>query len=180
MSTNDIDDADVIEGNLFSELLDTISGEYDTYLEGILTEVSGNAMSMSMPAEMGTDVNTSLETLLFKHGEHWPEYDNDAKCLILHKILKLICKYPHHGKSGKSGGISSTSNSGDWEWHDPFGKPSSPSTSGKSGKSGSKKGDNDYLCKKIEYLIEYKCNKVETTTTVGHSHYVCSLYYTVV
>ena len=137
-------------------------------------------MSMSMPAEMDTDdVGTDtecLETFLLEHGEHSPEYDHE-KCLLLHQILKFLNKYHHHdkssGKSGKSGGISSTSGSGDWEWHDP-----PPSTSGKSGKSGSKNGgsgDHDYLRKKLEYLIEYKCNKETTTTTVSHLIYYALL-----
>ena len=77
---------------------------------------------------MGMDnaVDTkSLEALLFKHGEHWPGYDHDAKCLLLREILKFV--------------------------------------------SGSKKGgsgDYDYLWKKLKYLIDYKCSKLETTTTV--------------
>ena len=115
------------EDNTFSELLDTISVEYAENLDGIVTEFSD--MSMSMPAEMGTDVdNESLETLLFEHDQHWPGYDHDAKCLYLRKILKFILKYPHHDR-----------------------------------RSG-------ILGKKIEYLIEYKCNKVEKTTTVSNFH----------
>ena len=81
---------------------------------------------------MGMDnaVDTKrLEALLFKHGEHWPGYDHDAKCLYLRKILKFILKYPHHDKSV-------------------------------------------ILGKKIEYLIEYKCNKVGTTTTVSDFHII--------
>ena len=98
---------------------------------------------------MGMDnaVDTkSLEALLFKHGEHWPGYDHDAKCLLLREILKFVHM------------------------------PSPLSASGKSGKSGSKKGglgskkggsgDYDYLWKKLKYLIDYKCSKLETTTTV--------------
>ena len=118
------------EDNTFSELLDTMSVEYAENLDGIITEFSD--MSMSMPAEMGTDVdNERLETLLFEHDQHWPGYDHDAKCLYLRKILKFILKYPHHDKSG-------------------------------------------ILGKKIGYLIEYKCNKVETTTTVSNFHIMLS------
>ena len=113
--------------NTYSELLDTISDEYAENLEGIVTEVLDNVKSMTAGVD-STDVDTeSLDTLLFEHGEHWPGYDHDAKCLFLRKILKFISKYHHHDKSG-------------------------------------------ILGKKIEYLIEYKCNKGGTTTTVSNFH----------
>ena len=104
---------------------------------------------------MGMDnaVDTKrLEALLFKHGEHWPGYDHDAKCLLLREILKFV--HP---------------------------SPLPLSASGKSGKSGSKKGgsgDYDYLWKKLKYLIDYKCSKLETTTTVRsyfHIIYFCAI-----
>ena len=117
------------EDNTFSELLDTISDEYAENLEGIVTEVLDNVKSMT--TGVGTDVDTeSLDTLLFEHGERWPGYDHDAKCLFLRKILKFIRKYHHH--DDKSG----------------------------------------ILGKKIEYLIEYKCNKGGTTTTVSDFHII--------
>ena len=123
-----------LEDNTFSELIDTntIGVEYAENLEGIVTEVLDNVKSMAAGVgSMDVDTN-SLETLLFEHGEHWPEYNHDTKCLFLRKILKFIWKYHHHEKSG-------------------------------------------ILGKKIEYLIEYKCNKLETTTTVGRFHFYVML-----
>ena len=113
----------------------------------------------------------SLETLLFKHGEHhWPDYDYGAKCELLREILRFVHVKPSYGKSGKSGSKHGGSG-GDYDYlwkklgylidYNFFGK------SGKSGpKHGGSGGDYDYLWKKLGYLIDYKCKKFETTTTV--------------
>ena len=108
-----------------------------------MDELAEAATVMAMDNAFDTKTK-GLETLLLllKHGKHhWADYDDGAKCALLHKILTFVRSFVHvkpsYGKSGKSGS-----------------------------KYGGSGGDYDYLWEKLGYLIDDKCQKFETTATV--------------